>query len=192
MDQTKFIDEVQEIHISKDRSRSEELPTNDEEKRALRGTLGSLAWLCGQTCFLYAVDVNFLITCIPVSTVAEINRANKLVRDVKKWKHLKYKVHNFQDAQDLVLAAWTDAAWANRPNGSDSTEGIFIGMSDHRLREGLETNISPIYWRSGKIERTCRSPACAETTASLNGEDDLSYLRILWAEMRGLDTPKDI
>ena len=37
---------------------------------------------------LFSVDVNFLITSIPVSTVGDINKANKLVRDVKKWKHL--------------------------------------------------------------------------------------------------------
>lgn len=54
------------------------------------------------------------------------------------------------------------------------------------MYQGLETNIIPVYWRSGKIERTCRSPACAETIVSLNGEDDLTYLRILWAEMRRL------
>ena len=185
LQQTKFIDEIEEISISRDRSRHEELQTTDDEKRALRGLLGSLSWLCGQTCFLFSVDVNFLITSIPVSTVSDINKANKLVRDVKKWKHLKYKIHPFPEHETLELAAWTDAAWANRPNGKDSTEGIFIGMTDSKLRQGQETDVTPIYWRSGKIERTCRSPACAETMASLNGEDDLAYLRVLWNEMRG-------
>ena len=68
------------------------------------------------------MDVNFLMTKIPVSTIGDINKANKLVRDFKKWKHVKYKIHPFAEHETLELAPWTDAAWANRPNGKDSTE----------------------------------------------------------------------
>ena len=144
--------------------------------------LGSLSWLCGQTCFLYSVDVNFLISTIPVSTVGDINKANQLVRNIRKWKQQSYIIHAFPPDSDLIMACWTDAAWANRPNNKDSTEGIFVGIAEPRLEFGIETNITPVYWRSGKIESTCRSPACAETMASLNGEDDFLYLRVLWNE----------
>ena len=78
------------------------------------------------------MDVNFLITSIPVSNVGDLNKANKLVRDIKKWKHLKYKIHSFDMQQELDMVVWTDAGWANRPNGKDSTEGIFVGMTDKR------------------------------------------------------------
>ena len=83
------------------------------------------------------------------------------------------------------MACWTDAAHANRPNNKDSTEGIFVGMAQLSLEQGEETEVTPLYWRSGKIDRTCRSPACAETMAGLDGEDDLLYLRVLWNEMQG-------
>ena len=137
LQQTKFIEELEEIHVSRERSRSEELPTTEDEKRALRGVLGSLSWLCGQTCFLFSVDVNFLITSIPVSTMGDINKANKLVRDIKKWKHLKYKIHTFDSQQELDMAVWTDAGWANRPNQKDSTEGIFVGITDKKTSTRL-------------------------------------------------------
>ena len=185
LSQERFIDELEEIHLSRDRQRQSELPTTDREKSQLRGVLGSLSWLCGQTCFLYSVDVNFLISTIPVSTVGDINKANQLVRNIRKWKQQKYIIHSFPQSSELIMACWTDAAWANRPNNKDSTEGIFVGIAESRLEYGFETDITPIYWRSGKIERTCRSPACAETMASLNGEDDLLYLRVLWNEMQG-------
>ena len=130
LEQTKFIEELEEIHISRERSRSEELTTTTEdEKRALRGVLGSLSWLCGQTCFLFSVNVNFLITSIPVSTVGDLNRANKLVRDIKKWKHLKYKIHTFDSQQGLDMVVWTDAGWANRPNGKDSNRRHFCWIN---------------------------------------------------------------
>ena len=83
------------------------------------------------------------------------------------------------------MFCWTDAAWANRPNEKDSTEGIFIGMSTDDLKAGKESDVSPIAWRSGKIDRVCRSPAAAETMAALDGEDDLAFLRNLWAELCG-------
>ena len=95
LSQRRFIEELEEIPLNRDRSRQQELPTTDKEKSALRGLLGSLSWLCGQTCFMYSVDVNFLITCIPVSTVGEIVKANALVRNVKKWYLQEFQIHSF-------------------------------------------------------------------------------------------------
>ena len=83
MDQKKSIDELEEIRIGRDRSRQGAAPTTDSEKRDLRAVLGSLSWICGQTQFMYSVDVNFLITTIPVSTVSDLLKANQVVRAVK-------------------------------------------------------------------------------------------------------------
>ena len=58
-------------------------------------------------------------------------------------------------------------------------------MSADDLKAGKETEVSPNAWRSGKIDRVCRSPAAAETMAALDGEDDLVFLRNLWAELCG-------
>ena len=183
--QERFIEEIEEITLSRDRARHGDLPTSNAEKGWLRGALGSLSWLCGQTCFMYSADVGFLISTIPVSTVDTINKTNLLIRQVKKWKHLEYRIHPFHPDSELTMVCWADAAWANRPNGKDSTEGIFIGMSDEKFLKGHERDVTPIYWRSSKISRVCRSPACAETQASVDGEDDLLYLRVLWFEMIG-------
>ena len=171
--------------MTRDRSRQVESATTEAEKSQLRGVLGSLSWIVGQTCFIFAVDVNFLITQIPNSTVAELLKANRLIKEIKKLQYQKYLVHAFDSGEELEMIGWTDAAWANRPNDVDSTEGIFVGMSNGSLRKGFQSKVTPIHWRSGKIERVCRSPATAETMASLDGEDDLTYLRFLWAEMRG-------
>ena len=188
MKQSKFIQELEEIHLSRDRSRLTESPTTKAEKTLLRGALGSLSWLTGQTVFIFAVDVNILLTKIPSSTVADINDTNKLIRNIKRTADQVYKIHAFPPTEELELAVWTDAAHANRPNGVDSTEGIFVGMSTRHLREGQEARVTAIHWRSGKIDRICRSPASAECMAGLDGEDDLTFLRFLWAEMQGKQT----
>ena len=187
MDQQKSVDELEEIHISRDRARQSGSITNEAEKSSLRAVLGSLSWICGQTHFLHSVDVNFLITTIPVSTVEEIHQTNKLVRAVKKWRDLKLKIHAFPSHLPLEMTCWSDAAWANRPNGKDSAEGIFIGMSSQRLREGHEEDVTPTHWRSGKIDRVCKSPAATETIAASDGEDDLLFLQNLWSEMCGFE-----
>eukprot|EP00435_Cladocopium_sp_Y103_P060542 s1303_g22.t1 len=43
--------------------------------------------------------------------------------------------------------------------------------------------VSLVAWRSGKIQRKCRSPACAEVHAVVNAEDDLFHIRYLWSEL---------
>ena len=183
--QDRFIDEMTEIFLTKDRSRQVECPTTDEEKRKLRGALGSLSWVTGQTCFLYAVDVNHMLTKIPQSTVADIVTTNKIIRDMKKMKDQVYKIHAFDEHAPLEFIAWSDAAWANRPNEVDSTEGIFIGMCTPKLREGFHSPVTPVFWKSGCINRVCRSPATAETMAALNTEDDLTYVWVMWSELLG-------
>lgn len=165
----------------------------EEERAKLRAALGSLAWLRGQICYSFAVDANFLVTSIPVATVEELIKTNKVIREVKKLRDVAYKIHAFPEHETLELTCWADAAWANRPNGKDSTEEIFIGASTQRLRQGHEECVTAIHWRSGKIERACRSPACAEVMSCLDGEDELTYLRLMWSELNGnIINPRDI
>ena len=45
--------------------------------------------------------------------------------------------------------------------------------------------MSVISWRSGRIDRVCRSATCAETRAIVDLEDDLFALRWQWSGMSG-------
>ena len=62
---------------------------------------------------------------------------------------------------------------------------MFVGLTTNQLQEGRECDITPVHCRSAKIYPVCRSPACAETQAAIDGENDLLYLRVLWREMTG-------
>lgn len=83
----------------------------------------------------------------------------------------------------IHMVAWGDAAWANRPDQVGSTEGIVIGLSTQALVDGKLAPASVFAWRSSKIDRTSRSPACAETHAVVDAEDELYHLRYLWSEL---------
>ena len=182
LDQEEFVSDIQEIKISRDRARHLSQETSDFEKHQLRAVLGSLSWFTGQTGFPYSSDVGILLSNITNSTVETIVKTNKLVRDVKA-NPGQLQVHAFAGASRLEAVCWADAAWANRPDQKSSTEGIVIGFSNPELIAGKMAPVSLMHWRSGRIDRTCRSPACAETKGVANGEDDLYHIRYLWTEM---------
>ena len=161
--QSRFIDDLEEISLSRDRSRQGEQPTTDKEKSWLRGTLGSLLWLCGQTCFMYSANVSFLISTIPVSTVSEVIKTNTVVRNVKKWRNQQFWIHAFPEDETLHMICWTDAAFANRPNEKDSTEGIFVGLTTKHVQQGRECDITPVHWRSAKISSAQVTSVCRDS-----------------------------
>ena len=107
-----------------EQARLTEATVTEEERKQLRTALGSVAWLCGQTCFIYSADVNFLVTTIPAATIGELLKTNQLIRDIKKIRDFKFKIHAFPEEEELEIACWADAGWANRPNGKDSTEDV--------------------------------------------------------------------
>lgn len=182
LDQDDFIDELHPIQLSHDRVRKHDDPTNDREKTQLRAVLGSLSWLCGQTDFQHSSDVGFLISQIPQSKVSDIIKVNHLVDDVKRNK-CPLKIHGIPQGAPIDLVSWADAAWANRPDHTNSTGGIIIGAATRDLREGKLTAVTLLSWRSYKIDRVSRSPACAETHAVVDGEDELFHVRYLWSEL---------
>ena len=183
LDQSEFVNDLKTIYINRDRSRKRDAPTTDSEKTQLRAVLGSLSWLCGQTDFTHSVDVGFLISSIPNSTIDEIYKANQLVQEVQR-NPPKLILHGMEKGEPLDMVAWADAAWANRPDGSSSTGGLVFAAAPQSLRQGHLANISLLSWRSYKIDRASRSPACAETHAVVDGEDELFHIRYLWSEFQ--------
>lgn len=183
LDQDEFCSTISKIHIQRDRERQRDAATTDHEKSQMRAVLGSLSWLCGQVDFLHAADVGFLISTVPRSTIADLVKVNQLVENVKL-QPMKLKIHSMKKKEPVDLIAWGDAAWANRPDNTSSTEGIVLGLATRKLRDGELAPVTLLGWHSAKIDRVCRSPACAETHAIVDAEDELFHLRYLWSELQ--------
>ena len=182
LSQKDFIEGLTMIKISKDRLKERQVQTTDKEKSQMRAVLGSLSWVCGQTDVVHSSDVNYLVSTIPRSTVQDLVKLNNLVADVQRTAP-DIRIHPLQKGETVDLIAWGDAAWANRPDQINSTEGIVIGLAPRTLREGSLSKVTLLSWRSGKIGRKCRSPACAEIHAVVNAEDELYHMRYLWSEL---------
>eukprot|EP00435_Cladocopium_sp_Y103_P018219 s2415_g4.t1 len=178
LEQCDFVNNLKPIFLSRDRERMRSSSTTDSEKTQLRAVLGSLSWLCGQTDFVHSSDVGFLISTVPHSTVQDIVKVNQLIHEIKR-DPVKLTIHGVAKGAPLDLA-WADAAWANRPDNSSSTGGLVIAAAPPGLRKGELVGVNLLSWRSYKIDRSSRSPACAETHAVVDGEDELYHVRIIF------------
>ena len=180
--QKEFVQQLKPIYLSRDRERMRTDATADQEKTQLRAVLGSLSWLCGQTDFAHSSDVGFLISTVPNSTIQDVIQVNQLIQEIKR-DPVVLTIHGMEKDTPLDLVAWADAAWANRPDNTSSTGGLVLGAAPKELRDGALCPVNLLSWRSYKIDRASRSPACAETHAVVDGEDELFHVRYLWTEM---------
>ncbi|CAE7773878.1 RE2 [Symbiodinium pilosum] len=184
LDQRHYVEAIPAISISRERRRQKHEATSDQEKSQLRALLGALSWHVGQVGFKYSAHVGLSLSEVTHSTVESLEQANKLLQAVRIDSKVPLRIHAFPDTTKLSMVSWVDASSQNRPDGS-STAGIVIGLTPSEIQEGAVTSVSPMFWRSGKIERVCRSPGAAEARAAIDAEDNLFLLRYAWAEFCG-------
>ena len=182
LSQEHFLDDVQEIHLPSQRFQEQELPVTESERQQMRSVLGCLSWYAYQTGYHLSGPVGLMLSQGSKATVADVIAVNKLLKRARTKRHHRVRVHRHEGP--LHLACWVDASHANRPDGS-STKGIFVGWSTDRLLEGELAKVTPLSWQGAKIQRTCRSPASAETRAAVDGEDELYAVRLQVAEFEG-------
>ncbi|CAE7378923.1 RE1, partial [Symbiodinium pilosum] len=184
LDQRHYVEAIPAIPISRERRRQKHEVTSNQEKSQLRALLGALSWHVGQVGFKYSAHVGLSLSEVTHSTVESLEQANKLLQAVRIDSKVPLRIHAFSDTTKLSMVSWVDASSQNRPDGS-STAGIVIGLTPSEIQEGAVTSVSPMFWRSGKIERVCRSPGAAEARAAIDAEDNLFLLRYAWAEFCG-------
>ena len=183
LSQPSFLDQVSEIHLSKQRFKDKDLPSTQDEKKQMRSVLGCLSWHAGQLAKELSAPVSLLLSKINSATVEDVIEVNKIVKKAKNRSKQAMLIHCL-DPQDLLIAAWVDAAHANRTDLS-STKGILIGCTSSKLLDGHLEVVNPLFWCSSKITRVCRSSASAETRAAVDGEDQMYALRFQLSEFRG-------
>ena len=184
LSQRHYLESVHEISLSRERRRDKHSNTTDFEKSQLRALYGALSWHVGQVGFKYCAHVSLGLSEIPTSTVSHIEQANKLLHQVKQDAKTPMMIHSFDPKTPLMMVAWVDASDRSRHDGS-STEGIFVGITPLDMLEGRVTKVSPVFWKSGRIDRVCRSPGSAEARAAVDAEDNLHLMRYAWAQFCG-------
>ena len=183
LSQPEYLNSVSEIHVGRSRHQDLTAEVTNHELLQLRSVLGALSWHATQVAPQWCAPVGMLLSRISKGTIQEIVDTNKLLRRAKLSQHHKMRIHGFP-REETLLAAWADAADGHRPDGS-STKGVFIGWTTSQLLKGDLVAISPMFWQSAKIQRTCKSSGAAETRAAADTEDELYALRFQAFEFQG-------
>ena len=184
MDQGEYVKTIEKAYLSPERKKNKDAVTTDQEKGQLRAILGAIGWRSEQSGPMHSADVSLLLSTIPPSTVQTINETNRLVDRVRECADLPIVIHSHSQAQVLVPIEWSDSSESNRPDGK-STKGLVAGLAPLKILRGDETDVSLMSWKSGKIDRGCRSSVSCETRSAVDAEDELFGIKLQWLEMLG-------
>ncbi|CAK0829393.1 unnamed protein product, partial [Prorocentrum cordatum] len=184
MDQSEHVKTIEKAHLTPERKKAKDMPTTDKEKGQLRAILGAIGWRSEQSGPMHSADTSLLLSTIPSSTVQTINETNRLVDRVRECADLPVVIHSHSQAQVLVPVQWSDPSEANRPDGK-STKGLVAGLVPVKILKGDEEDVSLISWKSGKIDRGCRSSVACETRSAVDAEDELFGIKLQWLEILG-------
>ena len=124
---------------------------------------GHANWLASQTRPDISFDVLNLSCDINKNpVVSHLIEANKMIRKIKN-KESKLVFPNVGTVDDLKIVAFTDASYANLPDGVSSTGGYVI------LLVRLNNHANPLSWSSNKIKRVVKSTTAPEALRLFNG-----------------------
>ena len=151
-----------------------------EGHKCLRGINGSLQWLVTNTRVDLSARVSFSASASASPTYADLSYANKLLRQAQRDCALPLIIHAIP-LDKLTFGAFTDAAWAVRPDGS-SQGGFLVYAAHSDLLDGAEAQMSIIDWKSWKLKRKVRSSLAAESQAMADTVDTLNFVRLFMAE----------
>ena len=193
VDQEYYIESLTDVEIPPDRLRCDG-PLRPGEVAACRTALGGLQWLAIQTQPQLCARCNLLLT--EVVTDGSLCTAREIQGMVAEIRQQSYKLHFFpmEDAKhwsDLVFVSMGDQAHNNRPKG-DSTGGMLTLVSGPGCSSGRISPMSLIAWRTWKLRRKAIGSNDAEVQSILEAEDQNFRVRMLWAELHGAGTARQL
>ncbi|CAE7347134.1 RE1 [Symbiodinium sp. KB8] len=167
------------------RAKGDDEPLREDELSQLRAVHGAIQWRVTQSAPHHAAKLSYLQSFLATKDHKAIELTNKLVREVHSSRHLSVGVHQLDfPAEKLVMIGWSDAAVANRPDGSSTGGHIFGLMRPSDVERGCG-KVNIVGWKSGRLQRVARSSLAAETQALADLEQELMFARLTWAELIG-------
>ena len=185
LDQSTYCSQIEEIKFD---ARNEDDLATKEEITQLRGVLGAVQWRAYSTAPQLLVQLSMLQSMISKATVKTLKLANKLVREAfhNRFQHMRISGLGGIAPEEVNFVAWSDAAVGNRPDFG-STGGYLICATTPSMLLGDVAPVTPVSWRSGRLQRVARSSLAAETQAASEAEEELMLVRLQWREMQGFE-----
>jgi transposase InsO family protein len=174
--QNPYIDELRNITVTPARLARKTDELNKEETKRLRETIGQANWVATQSRPDLSYDVLELSVAMKQPKVEHISQANKMVRKMK-CDRCKVVFPRLGNVNNIRIAMYSDASYANLPDGVSSAEGHLV------LIYGENGQCSPLAWCTRKIRRVVKSTIAAETLALVDGLDTAYYVGSIISEL---------
>ena len=178
LDQTKYIEDIEPIHIDRHRRQDPSQSVNENERQGLRGLIGSLQYATTNTRPDLAAKVSFVQSKITIACINDLLEANRILHEAKQSKTTKIVIKSIP-LEDLRFVSFSDASFATRSK-SQSQKGCLILAASKQIGEWQASDVSPLMWYSRKIARVVASTLASETYALSGAIDLLSWLRLHW------------
>ena len=163
VNQESYIKSIEPISLERSRQLQKDEVVTEKEKSKLRSLVGQLNWITG----ISRPDIGFgvcqLSSTIKNATVSHLVKANKILRNVKNSPN-SIGFSKLSDLKNLKVVVYTDASFANLPNGG-SQGGQIVFLVDKN------NNSCPLAWKSNRIKRVVKSTLAAETLSFVEGCD---------------------
>ena len=180
MSQERYSLGLSEVNLSRERKQEEQLEATEDERKAMKGLLGGLAWRANQTAPWMSATTSILQGCSQSATVSDILQTNKLCRLQRCYSELGLSFTS--RIENPVVVTFSDASWANRRDGS-SQGGSLTVLTDSKILEGKRAPFSILGSHSRKLKRVSRSSTSAEVQACANAYDDLEFVKQIYYEV---------
>ena len=189
LSQKQYIRSLIPIELSQQRRQQSESVLNAHELTQVRGLLGALQWVASQTVAKISAELGILQSRVATPTVLLALDANRLLRRLRQDQEVDLISRRMDEP--VCVVCWSDAAWANRPDGS-SAGGSLVAVCERETL--LQGDLSPVHvvdWHSTKLKRKSRSSNAAEVQALNDAEDRLWWRRLLRLSFVGQVHGKD-
>ena len=147
-----------------------------EEKEIAR-----LRWPANQCLPMLGASVSLLQASMAGPRVSDMLEANRTLRFAKECvDRYELRFHNHGELNGLTFAAYSDAAWAVRPDGASQGGHVIFAASQSEIQSGKPFRLTVIDWASKRLTRVCRSSLAAETQAAATAVDELEWVKTFW------------
>ena len=170
------------------RAKGDEKDLSEQELSQARAILGSAQWRVTQSGPQHAAKLSFLQSFLATRHFSAVEQINKLVREIYSARHISVRVQQLgeQQPEKMMMIGWSDAALANRPDGTSTGGHIFGFMHPKDFEKGFG-KVNPLGWKSSKLNRVARSSLSAEVQSLADLEQEMMLARLTWCELLGHD-----
>ena len=155
--------------------KNKNIDLTSEEYTRFRALVGALQWLVNGSRPDLAFDTLTHSCKMKKATQEDLHLIAKTVKRAKEKVFNKYS--NLGECDQWKLFVFTDASFANLPDGVSSCFGYVV------LLVGKNDKSCVISWKANKIKRVCRSTLASETMALVEGLEECLYLKSLLIEI---------